>query len=247
MDSTSAKKGISFNTIFNILILIGMTIAVVITNYNKIAAADSGRVMLIIASVGALAGVMNNVLSANGSILTFIFGVLDVAIYSIALFQSGYVGNAALHVLYFLPMQFVGFINWKKRGAHGSEQVKARRLDLKGWAIAGGAFLLGSIIAYLILGFVDNRSVVEAEGFIKTGVMLDALVMGLNILGQVLLSYAFADQWYAWILVNILSICMWVHKIDSSYSTIYIVKYSFYFLNSLNGLRIWLNLSRKDK
>lgn len=245
MESSSVKKGVSFNTIFNILILVGMTIAVAITNYNKITAADSGKLMLVIASIGALMGVMNNVLSANGSILTFIFGVLDVTIYSIALFQSGYIGNAALHVLYFLPMQFVGFFNWKKRGAHGSEKVKARRLDLKGWAIAGGAFLIGSLIAYVILGFIDNKD--AATGFIKTGVMLDALVMGLNILGQVLMSYAFADQWYAWILVNILSICMWVHKIDSSYSTIYIVKYSFYFLNSLNGLRIWLNLSRKDK
>lgn len=234
----------TLNTIINVLILVGMIIAVIVTNYFKISSADSGKVMLIVASVGAIAGVLNTVLSANGNIWTFLFGVLDVTIYSVALFQSGYVGNAALHVLYFLPMQFVGFFNWKKRGAHGSEQVQARRLDARSWLITGVAFLVGTIVAYLILGFVDSKE--TAEGFLKTAVLLDAVVMGLNILGQVLMSLAYADQWFIWILVNVFSIWMWLHKIDNSYSTIYIVKYSFYFLNSLNGLRIWWKLSRPN-
>lgn len=244
MTMSQTKSAVSFNTVFNVLILVGMAIAVIVTNYFKITSAESGKLMLVIASIGAIMGVLNTVLSANGSIWTFLFGVLDVSIYSIALFQSGYLGNAALHVLYFLPMQFVGFFSWKKRGAHGSTQVKARRLDVKGWLISGGAFLAGTFVAYLVLAFIDNTE--DAVGFLKTGVMLDAVVMGLNILGQVLMSLAYADQWYMWIMVNIFSIWMWVHKIEDSYSTIYIVKYAFYFLNSLNGLRIWLKLSRKD-
>ncbi len=32
----------------------------------------------------------------------------------------------------------------------------------------------------------------------------------------------------------------------SSYAIIYIIKYSFYLLNSLNGLRNWLILSRPE-
>ena len=50
--------------------------------------------------------------------------------------------------------------------------------------------------------------------------------------------------------MNVSTILMWVLTIrqepDSAFAHIYIVKYSFYLLNSLNGLRIWLNLSRPE-
>jgi nicotinamide mononucleotide transporter len=34
------------------------------------------------------------------------------------------------------------------------------------------------------------------------------------------------------------------HDADSSYAAIYIIKYSFYLINSINGLRNWLILSK---
>ena len=79
-------------------------------------------------------------------------------------------------------------------------------------------------------------------------ILLDASVVVLNILGQVLMSFAFAEQWYVWILVNIFSILLWTNRLVSpeatSYTMVMLVKYIFYFVNSLNGLRIWLKLSR---
>ena len=48
--------------------------------------------------------------------------------------------------------------------------------------------------------------------------------------------------------MNVFSITMWAVTLKgdpgSSYALIYIIKYSFYLLNSLNGLRNWLRLSR---
>jgi len=71
-----------------------------------------------------------------------------------------------------------------------------------------------------------------------------------NILGQYLLSTAYMDQWFFWIAVNVSTILMWVLTLrqapDTAFAHIYIVKYSFYLVNSLNGLRIWLNLSRPE-
>ena len=75
---------------------------------------------------------------------------------------------------------------------------------------------------------------------------MDAVSMVCNILGQYLLSTAYMEQWVFWILVNIASVTMWsvsLSKGGDSYSLIYLVKYSFYLLNSLNGLRIWMALS----
>ena len=55
------------------------------------------------------------------------------------------------------------------------------------------------------------------------------------------------EQWIFWIGVNITSILMWAFALKGGgdYAVIYLVKYSFYLLNSLNGLRIWIRLSRK--
>ena len=62
------------------------------------------------------------------------------------------------------------------------------------------------------------------------------------------MSTAYMDQWFLWIGVNIASVAMWGLTLrqdpTSSYALIYVVKYSFYLINSLNGLRIWLKLSK---
>ena len=87
----------------------------------------------------------------------------------------------------------------------------------------------------------------EAADVVRWVVLMDALSMMCNILGQLLLSTAYMEQWFFWIGVNIASVVMWTLTLrqspDSSYALIYVVKYSFYLLNSLNGLRIWRNLS----
>ena len=83
----------------------------------------------------------------------------------------------------------------------------------------------------------------------KSKILLDAVVMILNIAGQVLMSLAFMEQWYIWILVNVSSISLWAVAVmrgaGSGNAAVMLIKYIFYLLNSLNGLRIWLNLSRR--
>ncbi|MBO4671534.1 MAG: nicotinamide mononucleotide transporter, partial [Bacteroidales bacterium] len=101
-------------------------------------------------------------------------------------------------------------------------------------------------VAYLIIARFDKSA---ADTFIKTAVVLDVLPLLCNIIGQLLMSMAYMEQWIFWIGVNIFSITMWSVSLrqdpDSSYALIYIVKYSFYLLNSINGLRNWIILSKR--
>lgn len=238
-----------FNKWFNAFILIGMTVAIVLTTILKFGAAESGRIGLLIAAFGSLMGILSVVCSANGRIFTFLFGLLDVSIYAVMCYVNwrrggAGLGNAIINGLYFVPMQFVGFAQWRKRGAEAHKQVKARRLSGKQWMLYTGLFLAGTIVVYAILCAVDK----EAAGrFLRVAILMDAVSMVCNILGQYLLSTAYMEQWVFWILVNIASVTMWsvsLSKGGDSYSLIYLVKYSFYLLNSLNGLRIWMALSR---
>ena len=234
-----------FNSWFNAFILIGMAVVTVLVTAIKFRSAENGQWLLLISAFGSLTGVLCTVLSANGRILTFLFGLIDVSIYGAMCLAGARYGNAALHLLYFLPMQFVGFFQWKKRGAKAHTEVKARRLSGKQWLLYGSIFLAGLIVAYFVLEAMDKT---EAASVVKWLVLMDAISMMCNLVGQYLLSTAYMEQWFFWIGVNITSIIMWVLTLrqdpSSAYAIIYVVKYSFYLLNSFNGLRIWYNLSR---
>ena len=235
-----------FNKYFNAFIVVGMAVVTILVTAIKFRSAENGQWLLLISAFGSLMGVLSTVLSANGRILTFLFGLIDVTIYGAMCLAGARYGNAALHLLYFLPMQFVGFFQWKKRGAQAHKEVKARRLSGKQWLLYGGLFLAGLVIAYYVLLAMDKT---EAAGVVKWLVLMDAFSMMCNLIGQYLLSTAYMDQWFFWIGVNVSTIIMWVLTLrqdpSSAYATIYIVKYSFYLLNSFNGLRIWLKLSRQ--
>ena len=237
----------TFNKWFNTFILVGMAVVTVVVTAIRFQDAENGRAMLVLSAFGSLMGVLSTVCAANGRILTFLFGLIDVSIYGVMCLIGTRYGNAALHLLYFLPMQFIGYFQWKRRGAHDQEKVKARRLEGKQWLLYGSLFLAGLVAAYFILAALDKT---EAAGVVKWLVVMDAFSMMCNILGQYLLSTAYMEQWIFWIGVNVSTILMWVLTLrqdpDSAFAHIYIVKYSFYLLNSLNGLRIWLRLSRPE-
>lgn len=251
---TSVKER-RFNLAFNIFLVIGMLLAVTATTIFKVQQPGVRTFMLLLAAFGSVMGVVNTVMSANGNILTFVFGFIDVLIGTIVYFDNGIMGNFALHAFYFLPMQFIGFWQWSKRGAkvHSGDDgshLKARRLTGRQWAWLAAGIVAGIVALYLILLYVDvaKLSAGKIESIDKPKILLDAVVMILNIAGQVLMSLAFMEQWYIWILVNISSISLWsvavMNGAGSGNAAVMLIKYIFYLLNSLNGLRIWLSLSR---
>lgn len=242
-----------FNKWFNVFILAGMTVALVITTIFKLSAAETGKVLLLVSAFGSLMGVASTVASANGKIITFLFGLLDVSIYGVICFLNwrstgAGLGNCLLHLAYFVPMQFVGFYQWRARSsASGSSKLKARRLDLRRSLMLTAGFVLLSVGCYFLIAAFDKSA---AAGFIKFAIVLDVIPTVCNILGQLLMSTAYMEQWILWIGVNVFSILMWIFSLKSGggdYAVIYIIKYSFYLINSFNGLRIWINLSKPDR
>ena len=79
----------------------------------------------------------------------------------------------------------------------------------------------------------------------------DSAVTTANIVALVLMAKAYMEQWYLWTLVNITSIILWIIVLSSGegseYTVVQLIKYSFYLLNGLNAIRIWLKLSAKDE
>ena len=243
------KRKPDFNTALSLFLIVGMMAALAITSALKLRSPETDRLMLAVSTTAAMLGIINTVLSANARVWTFLFGLADVALMAWVYWDIGVPGNFALHAFYFVPMQFVGFWQWRRRGADARTRVSARRLSRKGLMAAGAALLLGSAAAYLLIS-TWGASLFGTPDEDAWRYMLDAALLTSNLLGQVLMSLAYVEQWYLWNLTNVCNIVLFSYllftgKADAA-GVVMVVKYSFYLVNSLNGLRIWLKISDKE-
>ncbi len=238
----------TFNRIFNGFILVGTAAAVITATIVKILEGEASfDWRLALSAFGSIMGILSTVSAANGRMVTFIFGFIDVTLYGVMCWFGENYGNAALHLLYFVPMQVVGLVQWKRRGASRSSELRARRLSPRQRLLAAGVLVAGTAVVYMVLSGLSDS---PAATVIKWAVLADAVAVLCNIIGQFLMSTAYAEQWVLWIGVNVSSIVMWGAALSDpeasghGFASIYVIKYAFYLLNAINGLRIWIKLSK---
>lgn len=198
-----------------------------------------------VGSTASVAGVVCVVLVAKGSIWNYLFGVVNVSLYALISWKASLYGDAALNALYYLPMQFIGWWQWRKRGAAVSKaesddpdkdvRVKARRMTLR-----QRIFLVAGCAAAVVAGGFVLRYFGDPQPF------KDSATTVLSIIAQALMAMAFMEQWALWIVTNVISIAMWCICVarGEAHAGVMVIMWIFYLLNSLNGFRVWLNLSR---
>ena len=199
--------------------------------------------MDVLGSMAAITGVLCVVLVAKGSIWNYLFGLVNVSLYAYISYKASLYGDAALNALYYLPMQFLGWWQWRRRGAAMSAaeagdsgvQVKARRFTWKQRAI----LFLGCAVAVVAVGFL-LKHVGDPQPF------KDSTTTVLSIVAQALMALAFMEQWALWIITNIVSVVMWCVCVSrgEAHAGVMVIMWVFYLLNSINGLRVWMKLSK---
>ena len=207
-----------------------LTIGIIVVNLIYNVLADE---VDMVGSVAGIAGVLCVVLVAKGSIWNYLFGLVNVSLYAYVSFKATAYGDAAMNALYYLPMQFIGYFAWKKRV--DDAQVRARRLSMKQRIlVASGCVVLTVALGMLLQYFGDGQP------------FKDSTTTVLSIVAQALMAMAFMEQWVLWILTNVISVVMWVIFAvqGAPHAALMVIMWSFYLLNSINGLRVWLKLSR---
>ena len=197
----------------------------------------------IVGSVAGIAGVLCVVLVAKGSIWNYLFGIINVSMYAYISYKAALYGDAALNALYYVPMQFIGWWQWRRRGAAVSEaesggqgvQVKARRFNWHQRILLA----LGCTAAVIAGGYV-LRHFGDPQPF------KDSVTTVLSIVAQALMALAFMEQWVLWIITNIVSVIMWSVCVarGEAHAGVMVIMWFFYLLNSINGFRVWLRLSQ---
>ena len=199
--------------------------------------------MDVVGSIAGITGVLCVVLVAKGSIWNYAFGLVNVSLYAWISYKAALYGDAGLNALYYLPMQFIGWWQWRKRGAAMSEsesagdgvQVKASRLDWSQRVL----LVLGCFAAVTAVGFI-LKYLGDPQPF------KDSATTVLSVVAQALMALAFMEQWALWIITNVISVIMWGVCVlrGEAHAGVMVIMWVFYLLNSINGFRVWLKLSK---
>lgn len=197
----------------------------------------------VLGSLAGITGVLCVVLVAKGSIWNYLFGLVNVSLYAYISYKASLYGDAFLNALYYVPMQFIGYWQWRRRGAAISEaeagdegvQVKARRFNWKQRVLLAA----GCAVAVVAVGMILDH-------FGDPQPYKDSTTTVLSIVAQALMALAFMEQWALWIITNVVSVVMWIICVvrGEAHAGVMVIMWVFYLLNSINGLRVWLKLSK---
>ena len=146
----------------------------------------------------AVTGVWCVILTGKGKRSSFILGMVNTVLYAWVAFQAKYYGEVMLNMLYYVPMNVVGWFAWKKHMNEDSGEVKKTKLSLKGSALIYG------LTAAAIVGY---GLVLKALG----GALpyIDSMSTVVSITAQILSVKRLREQWVLWIVVDIVTVVMW--------------------------------------
>ena len=178
--------------------------------------------------VAAFCGICAVVLCAKGKRSGFLFGVVNVAGYAFISYHNQYYGEVMLNVLFYVPSNIVAYALWTrhKDEKRGGKEVKARALGARQLAAAC------VLIAVVTIGY---HFVLEALGGAMT--MLDGASTVLSIFATVLMALRYSEQWFFWIVVDVITVALWCFAGDP----VMIAMWAAYLVNAIYGYLMWLN------
>ncbi len=219
-------KLVNFMTLFQwveVLILIGFT------TYFAAIDKENSALYLVINSLSAISGVFCVVLCASGKKSQYYFGFVNIVAYIVIAMTGKYYGQVALNALYYLPTQFVGMYMWKKHMNEDVNAVKSKKMSFK---------QIGIYIGVTFIGVVGCHYILELLGGNQT--WLDSTTLMISLVANALMVLRYKEQWVLWIVVDIITVTMWVLAGDM----IQVSMWSVYLLNAFYGFFKWSQMNK---
>ena len=148
--------------------------------------------------ISAVTGVAYVVCNGKGKRTAYIFGAVNCALYSVISYEARLYGETMLNALYYLPMQFVGFVVWSRHMNSETGEVEKRHMTNRGRVITAAVIVLATYVYGLLLKYLG-----DVMPFI------DSFTTAASVVAMVITIKMFSEQWWIWIAVDAVSIYMW--------------------------------------
>ena len=206
-----------------IISVIGFTI------YFSIIDTTNTILYLIVDAIAAISGILCVVLCAKGKKSQYIWGLLNIIGYVIIACINKYYGEVMLNALYYLPSQFIGYYIWNKHMNKENDKVEGNKLNLKKSIL---------LVTVCIVGILLYKELLDLLG--GNGTLLDSASTTISIFANLLMMLRYREQWLLWIIIDAITVVMWLIAKDF----IMVTMWSVYLINAFYG---YYNLTKISK
>ena len=178
--------------------------------------------------VSGMLGVCSVVFGASGNIMSFVFGFAQIGTYTYLCIEERLYAEVAMNVFYYLTM-VGGVYVWRSRLKEDeSMEVTTRSMSLKNLVWIS---LVTAVIS-IVVGWLLARYTNDSQPYLDAVTTVPALV------AQVLMVLVYREQWYLWMVVDVLAVVMWWRAGDYCMAT----QYAFWCANCVYGYVHWTKL-----
>lgn len=191
----------------------------------------------VLSIVASITGVICVILCGMGKVSNYFFGTINVVLYALVAWRAKYYGDVMLNLLYYFPTNILGWIVWNKNIDKESNTVYKRRMTIKQDLI----LLVISILAVFGYGYVLRL----LGGNLP---FVDSMSTVLSVIAQILMIKRFMEQWVIWIVVDVVSVIMWVAALFTEGASIAVLlMWAIYLGNAVIMFVKWLQETKQQK
>ena len=173
--------------------------------------------------VAAGFGLANIILIVRRSIWNYPFALVMVTLYAIIFWEKKLYSDAGLQVFFF-ALNIYGWWCWGRNKAD-TGQISVRRMK----PLFFGAWMAFTLVAIMAWGQVMHELTDASYPW------WDASVAMLSVSGQILMTRRYIENWYYWIVVNILSIGLY----HANGLSLTMILYGVFLMMAIWGLVTW--------
>ena len=189
---------------------------------------------------GTLFGILSVYYSVKKNIWVYPTGIISTVIYVYILFNSGLLGDCLINV-YYTTMSIYGWILWAKN-SEDQIHVEVQKANSKDWSSSFVLFIVSILlvtVVYYFKPYIDNHFPYQGVTFglnhLDWANWLDVFTTSIFLVGMWLMAKRRVENWYFWIIGDIICIPMMLYKELGITSVQYLV----FTLMAINGLLEW--------
>lgn len=191
----------------------------------------------IVGILSAMTGVWCVVFTGKGKRSSFIFGTINVVLYAYIAFGAKYYGEVMLNLIYYFPMNFVGWFAWKKHMNESTGEVVKERLSAKKSVVMYGITVLGIAVYGLFLKLIGGNLP-----------FIDSMSTVVSVAAQILSVRRLMEQWILWIVVDVVTVIMWgINFANGGESIATLLMWSVYLINAVIMYVKWSREVKKNE
>lgn len=178
----------------------------------------------------AFSGVLCVGLIALGRREGYLVGLYNSVAYAMLAYLNGLFGEVYLNLLFFVPTGVWGYFMWSRHTTKG-KTVDMRQLGWPARLLVAFTCMLGTVGLGWLLGLNPQQNTP----------FVDASTNVLSVVATFLMMWRFKEQWLLYIVLNIVSIAMWVMRFRAGGAAgdLMILMWSLFLLNALFGCWRW--------